>query len=131
MARKVGRQPRGAVGQHARQCPVCREGCGGLPDRARSALPVQEVPALTGSSDLNLRMQTVGSTHDRVIIKRGSAGTAIGGRSGATLSLPALPTEVVDTTGAGAMHSQPHSSLPSSRAATTRRAFAAGVGAAA
>lgn len=60
-----------------------------------------EALALTGSSDLNLQMQTLGRIYGRVVIKRGSAGAAIGGRDGVTLSLPAVPTEVVDTTGAG------------------------------
>ena len=60
-----------------------------------------EALALTGSSDLNLQMQTLGRIYSRVVIKRGSAGAAIGGREGVTLSLPAQPAEVVDTTGAG------------------------------
>lgn len=60
-----------------------------------------EALALTGSSDLNVQMQTLGRVYDRVVIKRGEAGAAIGGRAGVTLSLPAVPADVVDTTGAG------------------------------
>jgi sugar/nucleoside kinase (ribokinase family) len=62
---------------------------------------VDEALALTGSSDLNFQMQTLSNIYSRVIIKRGSAGAAIGGRGGVALSLPAVPTDVVDTTGAG------------------------------
>jgi sugar/nucleoside kinase (ribokinase family) len=62
---------------------------------------LDEALELTGSVDLNLQMQTLGRFYSRVVIKRGVAGAAIGGRSGVTLSMPAPPTEVVDTTGAG------------------------------
>jgi sugar/nucleoside kinase (ribokinase family) len=60
-----------------------------------------EALALTGSTDLNLQMQTLGGVYGRVIIKRGAQGGAIGGRRGVTLSLPAPPADVIDTTGAG------------------------------
>jgi sugar/nucleoside kinase (ribokinase family) len=60
-----------------------------------------EAVALTGSTDLNLQMQTLGGVYGRVIIKRGAQGSAIGGRRGITLNLPAPAAEVVDTTGAG------------------------------
>jgi sugar/nucleoside kinase (ribokinase family) len=62
---------------------------------------LDEALELTGSSDLNLQMQTLGRFYSRVVIKRGVAGAAIGGRKGVTLSLAAPAAEVVDTTGAG------------------------------
>ncbi|MEO6396526.1 MAG: carbohydrate kinase family protein [Devosia sp.] len=60
-----------------------------------------EALELTGSSDLNLQMQTLGRFYPRVVIKRGEQGGAVGGRNGVTLSLPAPRIETVDTTGAG------------------------------
>jgi sugar/nucleoside kinase (ribokinase family) len=62
---------------------------------------LDEALALTGSSDLTLQMQTLGRFYARVIIKRGAQGAAIGGRSGVSISLPAPPSAVIDTTGAG------------------------------
>lgn len=62
---------------------------------------LDEALELTGSVDLNLQMQTLGRFYERVVIKRGVAGAAIGGRKGVTLSLPAPLSDVVDTTGAG------------------------------
>ncbi len=62
---------------------------------------LDEALELTGSVDLNLQMQTLGRFYERVVIKRGAAGAAAGGRKGVTLSLPAPPSHVVDTTGAG------------------------------
>ncbi len=62
---------------------------------------LDEALELTGSVDLNLQMQTLGRFYSRVVIKRGVAGAAIGGRAGATLSMPAPLSHVVDTTGAG------------------------------
>lgn len=62
---------------------------------------LDEALELTGSVDLNLQMQTLGRFYSRVVIKRGIAGAAIGGRSGVQLSMPALPSDVIDTTGAG------------------------------
>ncbi|RYE08479.1 MAG: ribokinase [Hyphomicrobiales bacterium] len=62
---------------------------------------LDEALELTGSVDLNLQMQTLGRFYDRVVVKRGVAGAAVGGRKGVTLSMPAPLTEVVDTTGAG------------------------------
>jgi len=56
---------------------------------------------LTGSVDLNLQMQTLGRFYGRVVIKRGVAGAAVGGRNGVQLSMPAPPSDVIDTTGAG------------------------------
>ena len=62
---------------------------------------LDEALELTGSVDLNLQMQTLGRFYERVVIKRGVAGAAVGGRKGVTLSLPAPLSDVVDTTGAG------------------------------
>lgn len=62
---------------------------------------IDEALELTGSVDLNLQMQTLGRIYERVVIKRGDAGAAVGGRKGALLSLPAPLTDVIDTTGAG------------------------------
>jgi sugar/nucleoside kinase (ribokinase family) len=62
---------------------------------------LDEALELTGSVDLNLQMQTLGRFYGRVVIKRGVAGAAIGNRSGVQLSMPAPPSDVVDTTGAG------------------------------
>jgi sugar/nucleoside kinase (ribokinase family) len=62
---------------------------------------LDEALELTGSVDLNLQMQTLGRFYSRVVIKRGVAGAAVGGRGGVQLSLPAPVSDVVDTTGAG------------------------------
>lgn len=62
---------------------------------------LDEALELTGSVDLNLQMQTLGRFYDRVVIKRGVAGAAVGSRKGVTLSMPAPMSDVIDTTGAG------------------------------
>jgi sugar/nucleoside kinase (ribokinase family) len=62
---------------------------------------LDEALELTGSVDLNLQMQTLGRFYDRVVIKRGVAGAAVGSRKGVALSMPAPMSDVVDTTGAG------------------------------
>jgi len=62
---------------------------------------LDEALELTGSVDLNLQMQTLGRFYSRVVIKRGGAGAAVGGRGGVQISMPAPPSEVIDTTGAG------------------------------
>jgi sugar/nucleoside kinase (ribokinase family) len=62
---------------------------------------LDEALELTGSVDLNLQMQTLGRFYGRVVIKRGIAGAAIGGRGGVQMLLPAPPRDVIDTTGAG------------------------------
>ena len=46
---------------------------------------LDEALELTGSSDPNLQMQTLGRFFDRVVLKRGAAGAALGGRKGVTL----------------------------------------------
>ncbi len=60
-----------------------------------------EARELSGASEINEQMQTLGRSFERVVIKRGSAGAALGGASGVLLSLPAPSVDVVDTTGAG------------------------------
>ncbi len=62
---------------------------------------LDEALELTGSVDLSLQMQTLGRFYPRVVVKRGVAGAAAGGRDGVQFSAPALPSQVVDTTGAG------------------------------
>ena len=62
---------------------------------------LDEALELTGSVDLNLQMQTLGRFYPRVVVKRGVAGAAVGGRGGVQLSMPAPPRDVIDTTGAG------------------------------
>ena len=62
---------------------------------------LDEALELTGSVDWNLQMQTLGRFYGRVVIKRGIAGAAVGGRGGVQLTLPAPPRDVIDTTGAG------------------------------
>ncbi|MEO7222242.1 MAG: PfkB family carbohydrate kinase, partial [Devosia sp.] len=62
---------------------------------------LDEALELTGSVDLNLQMQTLGRFYDRVVIKRGVAGAAVGSRKGVALSMPAPMSDVIDTTGAG------------------------------
>lgn len=62
---------------------------------------LDEALELTGSVDINLQMQTLGRFYERVVIKRGVAGAALGGRKGVTMSMPAPLSDVVDTTGAG------------------------------
>ncbi len=62
---------------------------------------LDEALELTGSVDLNLQMQTLGRFYNRVVIKRGVAGAAVGGRNGVQLAMPSPPSEVIDTTGAG------------------------------
>jgi sugar/nucleoside kinase (ribokinase family) len=62
---------------------------------------LDEALELTGSVDLNHQMQTLGRFYGRVVIKRGIAGAAVGGRGGVQLTMPAPPRDVIDTTGAG------------------------------
>lgn len=61
----------------------------------------EEAAELTGCTDLEEQMVALGAHYGRVVIKRGSAGAALGDRSGIHISLPAQVTEVVDSTGAG------------------------------
>ncbi|WP_437793681.1 carbohydrate kinase family protein [Sorangium sp. So ce693] len=60
-----------------------------------------EAEALSGAGDLTAQMIALGAYFERVIIKRGARGAAVGGRQGVRLDEPAPQVEVVDTTGAG------------------------------
>lgn len=60
-----------------------------------------EAEALTGVTGYAAQMQALGQFYETVIIKRGGAGAAIGGRDGVRVQLPAEVVDVVDTTGAG------------------------------
>ncbi len=60
-----------------------------------------EAAALTGSEDLAEQMTGLGAQFERVIIKRGGLGAALGDRHGVRLERAAPVVEVVDTTGAG------------------------------
>ncbi|WP_437957564.1 sugar kinase [Sorangium sp. So ce119] len=60
-----------------------------------------EAEALSGAGDLTGQMVALGACFERVIIKRGPRGAAVGGRHGVRLDAPAPQVEVVDTTGAG------------------------------
>jgi sugar/nucleoside kinase (ribokinase family) len=60
-----------------------------------------EALALAGTDDLDAQMRMLGSHFERVVIKRGAQGAAIGGKGGVRHNLPAIEVKVVDTTGAG------------------------------
>lgn len=60
-----------------------------------------EAEALTGTDDLNDQMIALGANFERVIIKRGARGAAVGNFRGVRMELPAPFVTVVDTTGAG------------------------------
>lgn len=60
-----------------------------------------EAAALAGTTDLEAQMRMLGGHYQRVVIKRGAAGAALGNSGGMVLDLPAPLVEVVDTTGAG------------------------------
>ncbi|WP_437594945.1 carbohydrate kinase family protein [Sorangium sp. So ce1000] len=60
-----------------------------------------EAEALSGTDDVIEQMVALGTYFERVIIKRGARGAAVGGRQGVRLDMPAPQVEVVDTTGAG------------------------------
>ena len=62
---------------------------------------LDEALALTGASDPALQVQMLGRVYERVVLKRGAAGAALGTRRGVTLSLPAPARDMVDSTGAG------------------------------
>jgi len=62
---------------------------------------LDEALELTGSTDPNLQVQTLGRSFERVVLKRGAAGAVLGGRKGVSLTLPAPARDVVDSTGAG------------------------------
>jgi sugar/nucleoside kinase (ribokinase family) len=60
-----------------------------------------EAAALAGSADLETQMRALGRTVERVVVKLGGHGAALGNSEGVALTLPAPKVEVVDTTGAG------------------------------
>lgn len=60
-----------------------------------------EAKALSGTDILEDQMIALGLHFDRVIIKRGAQGAAVGDRRGVRLEKPAPFVKVVDTTGAG------------------------------
>ena len=60
-----------------------------------------EALALTGESSLEGQMRALGAVYERVIVKRGAAGAALGDAAGIALEAPAPLVPVVDTTGAG------------------------------
>ena len=60
-----------------------------------------EALALAGTTDLAEQMAVLGRSAQRVIIKLGPSGAALGNANGVALTLPAPQVEVVDTTGAG------------------------------
>lgn len=60
-----------------------------------------EARALSGTTDLGQQMAILGRSAQRIVIKLGPGGAALGNANGLVLSLPAPRVEVVDTTGAG------------------------------
>ena len=57
--------------------------------------------ALSGTADLAGQMAALGRSAQRIVIKLGPNGAALGNANGVVLTLPAPAVEVVDTTGAG------------------------------
>jgi sugar/nucleoside kinase (ribokinase family) len=60
-----------------------------------------EAALLAESDDLEAQMAALGTVYERVVIKLGSAGAAVGTRHGLLAQLPAVAVKVVDSTGAG------------------------------
>lgn len=60
-----------------------------------------EAAALSGSGKLETQMRTLGRTAERVVVKLGANGAALGNSQGIALRMPAPKVEVRDTTGAG------------------------------
>lgn len=60
-----------------------------------------EAEALSGTDDLNDQMIALGTHFERVILKRGARGAAVGNFRGVRTEKPAPFVKVVDTTGAG------------------------------
>jgi sugar/nucleoside kinase (ribokinase family) len=60
-----------------------------------------EARALSGTSDPEEQMRILGKTCERVVLKLGANGAALGNSLGTVLTLPAPKVQVVDTTGAG------------------------------
>ena len=78
-------------------------------EEVRSWLPLvnvlllneEEAHYLSGTEDLDASMEYLLESCDTVVIKRGSHGAIGKTRGGESVSVPAIPTEVIDTTGAG------------------------------
>ncbi len=78
-------------------------------DEVKSWLPMMDVLLLneeeacylSGSTDIEISLDYLLQQCHTVVIKRGSHGAIGKSRGGETVSVPAIPTTVVDTTGAG------------------------------
>ena len=78
-------------------------------DEVKSWLPLMDVLLLneeeacylSGSTDIEISLDYLLQQCHTVVIKRGSHGAIGKSRGGETVSVPAIPTTVVDTTGAG------------------------------
>jgi len=60
-----------------------------------------EAELLSGAAELDAQMRILGQSAERIVIKLGPSGAALGNANGTVLTLPAPVVEVVDTTGAG------------------------------
>ena len=60
-----------------------------------------EARALSGTADPEEQMRLLGKTCERVVLKLGANGAALGNSLGTVLTLPAPKVQVIDTTGAG------------------------------
>lgn len=60
-----------------------------------------EAAALCGASGFEACVVALGAHYQRVVLKRGRHGAALGGHNGVELMLPAQVVEMVDSTGAG------------------------------
>jgi sugar/nucleoside kinase (ribokinase family) len=61
----------------------------------------EEAEYLTGHSDIEKALDQLLESSSTVVIKRGSHGATGKSRGGESVSVPAIASEVVDTTGAG------------------------------
>jgi sugar/nucleoside kinase (ribokinase family) len=61
----------------------------------------EEAEALSGVAEIDQQMRVLGATYQRVVIKLGAEGAAVGGAEGVMLRQAAPVVEVVDSTGAG------------------------------
>lgn len=61
----------------------------------------EEAALLSGASDLPTQMRMLGGFYDRVVIKRGGEGAAVGGTAGISHTRDAEAAAIIDTTGAG------------------------------
>ena len=61
----------------------------------------EEATYLTGLTDIEAALDQLLQTSTTVVIKRGSHGAIGKSRSGESVAVPAISTDVVDTTGAG------------------------------